>query len=101
MAAVLAVLALAATLPAVCLCAPAPRVGTAGHDCCAPPLGVSASGHGCCDATSVAAVPSTPAPPVTAVAAPAVARASDSILLPCAQHPLVCAPSPPQRVLRI
>jgi hypothetical protein len=98
----LAVLALAVTLPASCLCAPATPAPPAGHDCCAPPLGLSAAGHGCCDGASVAAVPGTPAPPATAVAAPGFAvLAGDPLLLPSAPHAVVCAPSPPHRVLRI
>ncbi|MGE5126061.1 MAG: hypothetical protein ACM3PV_07205 [Betaproteobacteria bacterium] len=98
-AVMLAAFALAATLPATCLCTPAPQARASGHDCCAPPLGVSAAGHGCCDATSAAAVPSASAPPV---APPAVAAlVSASMLSPGTQRPPVCAPSPPPRVLRI
>jgi hypothetical protein len=98
----LAVLALAVTLPATCLCAPAPPAPAAGHDCCAPPLGMSAAGHGCCDGASVAAVPGTPAPSATAMAAPALAvLAGDPLLLPSAPLAPVCAPPPRRRVLRI
>jgi hypothetical protein len=70
--ALLAGLALLATLPAPCGCLPEPAV--AEHSCCAPPPGLRASGGGCCVAPDAA--PETPAAkPAAPLALPVLAAA--------------------------
>jgi hypothetical protein len=48
LAAVLAIVALVAMLPAPCPCPEESTAPPRGHECCAPPAGLSASEHGCC-----------------------------------------------------
>jgi hypothetical protein len=105
-AAVLAGLALVATLPAPCDCAPqSTSTGEADeHACCAPRAGVRAVDHGCCAETPATA---------TAVSAPVVPDAvaqSRAVLLapatPCVPRLLphraaTPALSPPPTVLRV
>jgi len=67
--ALLASLALLATLPAPCGCLPEP-VATAEHSCCAPPAGLRPADPGCC-ATADVTPDTVAAPSVT----PAVAAA--------------------------
>ena len=105
LAAVLAGLALVASLPAPCDCRPE-RVapGGDGHACCAPPVGVSAADDGCCDeAAELAEALVSPAAsadcasraiPTLPVAVPSVPRAFARSAAPL-------APSPPPTVLRI
>lgn len=102
-AAVLAVLALMAALPAPCPCAPPPQTAGRGeHDCCAPTLSVRASANGCCAAPSIDAVPGNPPTPAVALAAPPMAvLLLEPPRLPSAWLPVACAPTPPPRVLRI
>jgi len=69
--ALLASLALVATLPAPCGCLPEP-VAAAEHACCAPPAGVRAADPGCCAAADVARDAVT-APSVAPAVAPAFA----------------------------
>ena len=68
--ALLASLALLATLPAPCGCLPEP-VATAEHSCCAPPAGLRPADPGCCATADV--TPDTVAAPssVTPAVAPA------------------------------
>jgi len=68
--ALLASLALVATLPAPCGCLLEP-VATSDHACCAPPAGVRPAGPGCCAAADVAPDAVTAPSPVTPAVAPA------------------------------
>ena len=107
-AALLAILALLAGMPAICLCPPAPGAtdAEAAHGCCAPPLGVQQvqNCHGCCGGQAaiteavppsqpllVAVLPLSPAPDAE-LAAPFVPSRA-----PIARPSV----SPPPRVLRI
>lgn len=84
--ALVAGLALLATLPAPCGCLPA-AVTAAEHACCAPPSGLRSAGPGCCtapevtpgpvSATSVAKAAVVPALVVVAWVAPAVTPVHD------------------------
>jgi hypothetical protein len=84
--ALVASLALLATLPAPCGCPPEP-VAAAEHACCAPPPGLRTAGPGCCvspdvtpdpaSATSVAQAAVVPALVVVAWVAPRVTPLHD------------------------
>jgi hypothetical protein len=68
-AALLASLALLATLPAPCGCLPEPAAA-AEHACCAPPAGFQPADPGCCTALDVAPDPVTAASVGKAAVAP-------------------------------
>jgi hypothetical protein len=68
--ALLASLALLATLPAPCGCLPEP-VAAAEHACCEPPAGIRPDAPGCCAVADVAPDTAT-APSVTPAVAPAL-----------------------------
>ena len=93
--ALLAGLALLATLPAPCGCLPEPAV--AEHSCCAPPPGLRTSGGGCCVAPDAA--PETPAAKPAAPAALPVLAAAEGVWsvcgFPCARR----APTAPEAAL--
>ncbi len=103
--AVVASLALLATLPAPCGCLPE-TVAVAEHTCCAPPPGLRTAGPGCCaapdvtpdpaSATSVAKAAVTPALVVVAWAAPLVTPVHDR-----GQASPAPAASPPLTVRRL
>jgi hypothetical protein len=101
--ALLAGLALLATLPAPCGCLPEPAV--AEHSCCAPPPGLRASGDGCCVAPdpgpeAPAAKPAAPA----ALPVLAAAEGATSVAVPVrAAHAEAphAAHSPPLTVRRL
>jgi hypothetical protein len=69
--ALVASLALLATLPAPCACLPAP-VAAAEHACCAPPAGIRPAEPGCCTAPAVAPDPVTASSVAKAAVAPAL-----------------------------
>jgi hypothetical protein len=103
LAALAAVVALVATLPAPCPC---PEEGAAppkGHECCAPPTGVSADDHGCCDTPAEAAdilvPPAGPAPTLVEATVHRLETAARVEASPCL--PAVLAPSPPPAILRL
>lgn len=68
-AAVVAGLALLATLPAPCACLPEPVAG-AEHACCTPPAGIRLADPGCCAAPDVAPDPLTASSVAKAAVAP-------------------------------
>jgi hypothetical protein len=103
LAAVLAAVALVATLPAPCPCPEEAAAPRGAHECCAPPTGVSASDHGCCDEHAEAADILVPGP--AAVPLPL----DVTVVLPDPLAPLEAAPrrsvvpalSPPPAILRL
>ena len=102
-AAQLALVALAATLPAPCPCPETPAAPPSGHECCAPPAGVRAADHDCCDAHSVDVGLLTPGTPAVPSPSAAVLPATSAIAHPGAgvRRPVVLAPSPPPSILRL
>jgi hypothetical protein len=97
------VLALVASLPALCPCAARSGSGSGEHGCCSPPTGVRVSDHGCCGVTGEV-VDQAGAPPVPEALAPALAvrvpgLAAFSAWLAAPQAALTC-PSPPS-ILRV
>jgi hypothetical protein len=103
LATVLAVVAIAATLPAPCPCpanAAAPR---GGHECCAPPIGVSSDDHGCCDEHADAADLLVPGPAAAPLPVDATVVLQDPLapLEAAPRRPVVLAPSPPPAILRL
>jgi hypothetical protein len=103
LAAVLAVAALVAALPAPCGCAPEPT-RESGHACCASRAGVSLDDHACCDDAGHLdeAVPpsATPLVGATEEAGPAFSAPAPAARPP-ARRAVPAAPSPPPAVLRI
>jgi len=107
LAAAFAGLALVATMPAPCGCAPERSAsGRADeHTCCTPPAGVSAVDRSCCDESPAAAAAYAAPSPVGPAAAP-VQAAALHVEVPSAPlvppRPAVSpAFSPPPAVLRI
>jgi hypothetical protein len=105
LAAVLAGLALVASLPAPCGCAPQIRApGHADeHACCAPPAGVSAADRTCCDESPAIAdaAPSPAGPAAVPVMVAALRVEAPSALLVLARPAVTPAFSPSPTVLRI
>ena len=106
LAAVLAVGALVAALPAPCGCAPerSASAHAGDHACCAPPVGVSAADDGCCDeAPDLAEALLSPAASADAAPRPVATLtvAVCSVLRPFARPAVPLAPSPPPTILRI
>ena len=104
LAAVLAGLALVATLPAPCPCPEETAGPRSGHECCAPPTGVSSTDHGCCDQHGDAVTDLlTPGPaPAPSPSGIAVVRVAPVARLASGPHSsFVLSPSPPPAVLRI
>ncbi len=69
--ALVACLALLATLPAPCACPPEP-VAAAEHACCTPPLGFRTADPGCCAAPDVTPDPASATSVAQAAVAPAL-----------------------------
>jgi hypothetical protein len=103
LAAVLAIGALVAMLPAPCPCPEESTAPARGHECCAPPAGVSASAHGCCDAHAVTSDVLTAGPvPLPTLSEGAVVRVEPVAGLQATpRRSVVSSPSPPPPVLRI
>jgi hypothetical protein len=103
LAAILAIGALVAMLPAPCPCPEESTAPPRGHECCAPPAGVSASAHGCCDAQAVASDVLTPGPvPVPTLSELAVFRVEPvARFQEASRRSVLASPSPPPPVLRI
>lgn len=102
-AAVLAGLALAATVP-TCPCAERAVPAPGEHACCAPPTGVSAAGHGCCGGPARSQTELLTPGPVSAPvpAALAVLRVEPVVRLDSPPHgSVLSSPSPPPAILRI
>ena len=105
LAAVLAGLALVASLPAPCGCAPERSASKHAdeHACCVPPAGVSAADRTCCDESPVVAdaAPSPVGPTAAPLLVATLRFEAASALLAPARPAVTPAFSPPPAVLRI
>ena len=105
LSALLAALAVMATLPVPCACLPAPVVAS-DHGCCAPLTRVSPAVPGCCAAvapapdttTTAAAAPLAIVPPLAGAAPTSLAPAPALAPPPASHEPLT---SPPLTVRRL